>query len=184
VRRIGELLAGWDFIPEFVSRTFSFQPTTSSGSILNGDYLTVPSESKVIILSHGFLGSRFDLSHIAEELASRGFVCVSPEYPESLAASYQRTTGLDRQVINNELLKFVETTIQPTGYGVVGHSLGCGTALSLGDSTWARVLIAGPPAPKDSPSPLLFITSMNDIFVQLRGSAAFVPPPLRTIGGG
>ena len=176
VRRIGELLAGWDFIPEFVSRSFSFKPTTPSGSILNGESLPFPSGSKVIILSHGFLGSRFDLSHIAEELASRGFVCVSPEYPESLAASYRRAPGLDRKVVNDELLKYVQTAIEPTGYGVVGHSLGCGTALSLGDSSWARVLIAGPPAPVDSPSPLLFITSMNDVFVRSRGPAAFVIP--------
>ena len=172
VRRIGELLAGWDFIPEFASRSFSFKPTTPSGTLLNGESLPFPSGSKVIILSHGFLGSRFDLSHIAEELASRGFVCLSPEYPESLAASYRRAPGLDRKVVNDELLKFVQNAIKPTGYGVVGHSLGCGTALSLGDSTWARVLIAGPPAPLDSPSPVLFITSMNDVFVRSRGPAA------------
>jgi hypothetical protein len=61
VKRIGELLAGWDFIPEFASRNFAFSPTTSSGSVLNGDNFPFQARSKVIILSHGFLGSRFDL---------------------------------------------------------------------------------------------------------------------------
>jgi len=179
VRRIGELLAGWEFIPSFASKRFSLQPSTPSpGSIMNGDFIPFPPGSNVIILAHGFLGSRFDLSHIAEDLASKGFVCISPEYPESLAASYERTSGLDRMVVNDALMHFIQRTIQPTGYGVVGHSLGCGTALSLGDSSWARVVIAGPPAPSDCPSPLLFITSMNDVFVRMRGSEAFrtLPP--------
>lgn len=169
VRRIGELLAGWDFIPEFASRKFAFSPTTPSGSLRNGDSLPFQPGSKVIILSHGYLGSRFDLSHIAEDLASKGFVCVSPEYPESLAASYRRQPGLDRAVVNDALLKFINTSLQPSAYGVVGHSLGCGTALRIGDASWARVLIAGPPAPEDCPSPLLFISSMNDGLVQARG---------------
>ena len=169
VRRIGELLAGWDFIPEFASRTFDFSPTTLSGSLRNGNSLDFQPGSRVIVLSHGFLGSRFDLSHIAEHLASKGFVCVSPEYPESLAASYRRQAGLDRTVVNDALLKFVDSTMKPSAYGVVGHSLGCGTALRIGDASWARVLIAGPPAPEDCPSPLLFISSMNDGLVQARG---------------
>lgn len=175
VRRIGELLAGWDFIPEFASRNFAFSPTTSSGAVSNGDNLPFPSGSMVIILSHGFLGSRFDLSHIAEDLAAKGFVCVSPEYPESLAASYTRKPGLDRTIVNNKLLKFIDNTIRPSAYGVVGHSLGCGAALRLGDASWARVLIAGPPAPEDNPSPLLFISSLNDGLVRSRGSLTLPP---------
>lgn len=176
VRRIGELLAGWEFIPSFASRSFNFRPTATAGSIVSGEYLPFPQDSKVVILSHGFLGSRFDLSHIAEELASRGFVCVSPEYPESLAASYQREQGLDRKIVNNVLLNFLETTVKPSGYGVVGHSLGCGTALSLGDSTWAKVLIAGPPPPANPESPMLLITSMNDVFVRSRAAEFDIPP--------
>ena len=44
--------------------------------------------TKVVFLAHGFLGSRTDLSYLAEELAAQGFVCVAAEYPESLEASY------------------------------------------------------------------------------------------------
>jgi hypothetical protein len=175
VRRIGELLARWDFIPEFASRNFAFSPTTSSGSVLNGDYFPFPTSPKVVILAHGFLGSRFDLSHIAEDLASKGFICVSPEYPESLAASYGRMPDLDRAIVNNELLKYINISMQPSGYGVVGHSLGCGMALRIGDASWARVLIAGPPAPEDCPSPLLYISSLNDGLVRSRGGLT-IPP--------
>jgi hypothetical protein len=92
-----------------------------------------------------------------------------------LAASYERKPGLDRTIVNNELLKFIDSSIQPSGYGVVGHSLGCGTALRLGDASWARVLIAGPPAPEDCLSPLLFISSLNDGLVRARGPLMLPP---------
>eukprot|EP00980_Cylindrotheca_fusiformis_P007837 scaffold1669_cov129-Cylindrotheca_fusiformis.AAC.48 len=168
VKRIGQLLAGWNFIPEFVSRNFAFKPT--AGSLLAGDEVPLPTSSpKVVFLAHGYLGSRFDLSHIAEELASRGFVCISAEYPESLAASYSRVEGLDRSVINTELLQYVQENIRPSSYAAIGHSLGCATALRMGDESWTRVLIAGrAPEPLLS-SPLLFISSTNDCTVRFGG---------------
>ena len=135
VKRIGQLLAGWNFIPDFVSRNFAF----SNGSVMNGDNVPFPSSAKVVFLAHGYLGSRFDLSHLAEELAQKGFVCISPEYPESLAASYPRLEGLDRSRINDKLLQYVKENLEPRSYAGVGHSLGCGTVLRMGDSSWTRV---------------------------------------------
>lgn len=173
VKRIGQLLAGWDFIPTFASRTFTFPqraPLVDGTNVKGG----LPENPKVILLSHGFLGSRFDLSHLAESLAQEGFVCFSPEYPESLAASYERVEGLDRAVVNQELLRYIETSRKPSAYGIVGHSLGCGTALKTGDASWARVLIAGRP-PADILSPLLFISSMNDGTVKFSGPLT-IPP--------
>lgn len=167
VKRIGQLLAGWNFIPEFASRSFAFQPT-SSKSLLDGEEVPFPASPKVVFLAHGYLGSRFDLSHIAEELASKGFVCISAEYPESLAASYSRMEGLDRAVINTELLLYVQDNLRPTSYAAIGHSLGCGTVLRMGDASWTRVLIAGR-APEASSSPLLFISSTNDCTVRFGG---------------
>jgi hypothetical protein len=169
VKRIGQLLAGWDFIPEFASRDFQF-PASSRGAslLLDGDSLEFPAAPKVVFLAHGYLGSRFDLSHIAEELAQQGFTCISAEYPESLAASYPRMEGLDRSAINDELLKLVKDTIQPKSYAVIGHSLGCGTALRMGDDSWTRVLIAGRP-PEAPSSPMLFISSTNDCTVRFGG---------------
>jgi hypothetical protein len=166
VKRIGQLLAGWDFIPEFFSRKFVFTPKSS---LLDGGEISFPSSPKVVFLAHGYLGSRFDLSHIGEELASQGFVCISAEYPESLAASYQRQEGLDRGVINKVLLDYVQSNLKPSSYAGIGHSLGCGTILNMGDSSWTRILIAGR-APAASSSPLLFISSVND------GAVAFGGP--------
>lgn len=170
VKRIGQLLAGWDFIPEFASRDFALQPTIAT--VMDGQNVPLPAKGPVVILAHGYLGSRFDLSHLAEELTQQGFICLAPEFPESLAASYERMEGLDRSRITTELLRAIpqDLKIQATSYGIVGHSLGCGTVIQTGDETWARVCIAGFPRKQDgSPIPgnVLFLSSMNDGAVSL-----------------
>lgn len=96
-----------------------------------------------------------------------GFICLSPEYPESLAASYPRMEGLDRSRITSQLTEAMrsEWKIDPSAMGIVGHSMGCGTAISTGDADWARVCIAGFTRTYDgSPVPgnALFVSSMND----------------------
>ena len=170
VAKIGDLLAGWDFIPSFASRNFVLQPTLRTANVYAAPRLNVlplPSAAPVVILAHGYLGSRFDLSHLAETLASQGYTVVSPEYPESLAASYPRTEGVDRAAITAKLVATLENEweVRPTAYGIVGHSLGTGTVNSSGDDSWTRVCIAGRPSGRDSPA--LFIGSTNDGAVSL-----------------
>ena len=139
-----------------------------------------PSGRPVVILAHGFLGSRFDLSHLAEELASQGFVCFSPEYPESLASSYPKTEGLERGVINDRLLDTIQADlgIKAKAYGIVGHSLGCGTATSTGDDSWTRVCIAGPPLRRDGVKVggnTLAIVSLNDGLITMSRLETMLP---------
>jgi hypothetical protein len=196
-------LAKWDFIPSFATRKFTFNPSSANNGnrrnidtagtnvknpgiqFVNGDSLAIPQHKKVVILAHGFLGSRFDLSHIAEDLARQGFVCVAPEYPESLEASYPRLEGLDRKVINDRLIRYVQDNIQPTSWAAIGHSMGCRSVMDIGDETWARVLMGAGRAPElpggstsdlDNPFPLrkvggrlLFISSVNDGAVKWGG---------------
>ena len=197
VRRIGQLLAGWN-LPGFVARNFELEPSLMSSAaasalspsalVVNGQDLDLPKRSwPVVLLAHGYLGSRFDLSHLAEELAAMGFVCLAPEYPESLAASYERIEGLDRKKITDKLLETLEGEwdVQPSSYGVVGHSLGCGTAIETGDDeSWTRVCVAGFPRTRDGRSlpgkKLLFVASMNDGAVSLSkyGGKSAVPSDL------
>lgn len=168
VRRIGQLLAGWNFIPDFASKSFELAPTNS---VISSDPPTDP--SKVVFLCHGYLGSRFDLSDLAERLAGEGFVCLAAEFPESLAASYDRVEGLDRAVIMDRLVSTLgKWGIQPSRFGIVGHSLGCGTVLQTGDTSWTRVCIAGFPRQRDGTpvaGDLLFLASLNDGTVKLFG---------------
>lgn len=179
VRRIGQMLARWDFIPAFASRDYSMTPSVSSSSrVIDGTSVSLPSTTiPVVLLAHGYLGSRFDLSHLAEALAANGFLCLAAEYPESLAASYECLPGLDRTVINDVLLETLETDwqLQVSAFGICGHSLGCGTVAKTGDSTWARVSIAGFPMSDDTRNGL-FISSMNDGAVSLakRGGLSLV----------
>jgi len=198
LRRIGQLLAKWEFIPEFVSKDFSLTPSASTSSairVMDGKNIPISCTdnkrtsdesrkcgTKVVFLAHGFLGSRSDLGYIAEDLASQGFICVAPEYPESLEASYPRLEGLDRAAINKQLIPYVKEIVpQPIdSYSAIGHSLGCGTVLQMGDDSWNRVLMGSGRAPrspggKRKPSDgdevyknpvvggrLLFISSVND----------------------
>jgi len=77
VKKIGQLLAGWNFIPDFAAKDFQLQPTM--GTIADGSKMAMPSSGPVVFLAHGYLGSRFDLSHLAETLAKEGasMVCLS-----------------------------------------------------------------------------------------------------------
>jgi hypothetical protein len=91
---------------------------------------------------------------------------LSIEYPESLAASYE-AGGLDRSQITDQVLNNLKGVwgVQPTAFGIVGHSLGTGTALSTGDDKWARVCISGFPRRRDGSKVegnVLFVVSMND----------------------
>jgi hypothetical protein len=97
---------------------------------------------------------------------------VSAEYPESLASSYPRVDGLDRSRITTAMLDKLtnEWGVQATSWGIVGHSLGTGTAMTTGDASWTRVCIAGFPRTRDGasiPGSVLFLTSMNDGAVSL-----------------
>jgi hypothetical protein len=115
---------------------------------------------------------------------------LAPEYPESLAASFDsgaaggpERPALNRARITSALLDSLRTewNVKPTSYGIVGHSLGCGTALDTGDDSWSRVLIAGFPRTFDGrPIPgrnLLLLMSMNDGAVSLsrRGGKESIP---------
>jgi hypothetical protein len=204
ISKVAKLIAKWN-LPKFLKRDFELDPiltgkeknkyqytTTTSeeeeeekSCIVDGAYhLDIPPNIPIVLLAHGYLGSRWDLCHIAEEISQFGILCLSPEYPESLAASYEQAftssstttnTRLDRFTITSKLLQVIqeEWKLQPTGYGIVGHSLGCGTVMSTGDETWVRICIAGPPAtptsfgpystsPIGSTSPILCIASPND----------------------
>eukprot|EP00977_Amphora_coffeiformis_P021098 scaffold8828_cov204-Amphora_coffeaeformis.AAC.19 len=182
VRRIGQLLARWDFIPSFASRDFVLP--SSKGRVWQGQVQDHDWQGPVVVLAHGYLGSRFDLSHLAETLAAElGVLCIAPEYPESLASSYERVPGLDRATINQQLLNHVLPdvwNIHGTRFGIVGHSLGTGTALTTGDESWARVLLAGFPRQRDGSAivgNLLLICSLNDGAMSLNrfGGRAAIP---------
>lgn len=82
VRRIGELLARWDFVPQFVAKDYQLKPTLNN--VFDGASVPVPSSGPVVLFAHGYLGSRFDLSHIAEALAQDGTISNDANRPQIL----------------------------------------------------------------------------------------------------
>jgi hypothetical protein len=175
VQKIGKKLAGWTFIPAFVNRNFSLNPASQNSNIrVVSTTQQLPASAPVVILAHGYLGSRFDLYHLAEKLASEGFLVLSAEYPESLADSFDAVivdsasgevrSIIDRDMITNQLLSTLQETwkVTPTSFGIVGHSLGCGTAERVGDDTWTRVCLAGFPSSRGNGANCLFVGSTND----------------------
>ena len=176
VQKIGKKLAGWNFIPSFANRNFDLNPGAQNSNlrvVTPVQQQQLPSSSPVVIFSHGYLGSRFDLYPLAEALAAEGFIVLSPEYPESLADSFDAEiidssgdiqTIIDRDMITKQLLTTLQQTwnVAPTSFGIVGHSLGCGTAERSGDDSWIRVCLAGFPSSRGNGSKCLFVGSTND----------------------
>ena len=134
-----------------------------------------------LILCHGYLGSRFDLCDIAEAASKGGFVCVAPEFAESLSNPQTTPANLNggsatRGEIVQSCLDLLESRfgIDARRTALVGHSAGAGTAVLTEGRYLGRVAIAGfrkPPGPPQPllSDPLLVICSENDNVISLAG---------------
>ena len=182
IKRIVKMLLGFKAIPNFsfLTKSFSIKDddviSCDENQHLSQQSLQLP----IVLASHGYLGSRFDLTHICKSLAKEGMLVVAPELPESLAASYNTEWNSDesdkitRDEINREAIavvkkEFVSTMDQENiGIGILGHSLGSGTAVNFdtGKSNSPRCCIAGfrvPSSPQAcADSAFLVIASDND----------------------
>ena len=83
---------------------------------------TVKDGTSVVVVAHGFLGTRFDLSKFGEALAREGAVAIAPDFDETLAGSYTPDSngGSSRD-------KIVVAALGPVWksklYGVVIHAI-------------------------------------------------------------
>ncbi|MFZ1813830.1 MAG: dienelactone hydrolase [Rhizobiaceae bacterium] len=57
--------------------------TLHGRAVRDGEPLCVPTGHPLVILSHGHPGNRFLMSHLGENLASKGYVCVSIDHCDS-----------------------------------------------------------------------------------------------------
>ncbi|CAE8621561.1 unnamed protein product [Polarella glacialis] len=166
VKKIAGMMARWDLPP--LGWTFNLQGAAVSAT--SGGHSNVRGG---VVLCHGFLGSRFDMLHLAEFLAARGFVVVAPEMPWSLGGNVKvaptagSTGSRSReppsgpallQAASAELTRlFGDVKI-----GLVGHSLGSGSVAKTPAA--ARVIVgAGPPGRwLPQVDPLLVVCSSGD----------------------
>ena len=120
-----------------------------------------------VLFAHGFLGSPFAFAHACEALASDGFVCIAPELPESLSASFAGQgpeEGLTRDEILNAARSLATTSYGASGrWGIFGHSAGAGSARMQG-GTYAlgRAMLCGGYRGYEGNDPSFIIASDGD----------------------
>jgi predicted dienelactone hydrolase len=92
----------------------------------------------LVIISHGYPGNRFLMSHLAENLASKGFVVASIDHKDSTYddqrafASTLYNRPLDQLFVLNEMARlgragsgsFLSGLVDATRTGLVGYSMG------------------------------------------------------------
>jgi predicted dienelactone hydrolase len=95
----------------------------------------------LVILSHGYPGNRFLLSHLGENLASKGYVVASIEHPDSTYqdmgafASTLVNRPLDQSFVLDEMAALegdLGAVIDDSRTGVIGYSMGGYGALIFG----------------------------------------------------
>ena len=102
-----------------------------SGAAGSGEY-------PLVIISHGYPGNRFLMSHIGENLASKGFVCVSIDHQDSTYDD-QKSFGstlynrpFDQLFVLNEIDRlgkpgsgsFLAGLVDAARSGIIGYSMG------------------------------------------------------------
>ena len=111
--------------------------TTLSGKAVR-EATPQKSTSPLVIISHGYPGNRFLMSHIGENLASKGFVCVSIDHKDSTYDD-QKSFGstlynrpFDQLFVLNEIDRlskpgsgsFLAGVVDATRAGIIGYSMG------------------------------------------------------------
>ncbi len=116
----------------------------------------------LVMISHGYPGNRFLMSHLAENLASKGFVTVSIDHTDStyddqkVFASTLYNRPLDQLFVLREIARlaapasgsFLSGLADPAQTGIVGYSMGGYGVLNVigaGFSTPSVTLPAAPP---------------------------------------
>ena len=113
----------------------------------------------LVIISHGYPGNRFLMSHLAENLASKGYVVMAPDHADS---TYGDAAGLastlynrrfdqlfvidEAQRLNTLKNQFLYGLVDTSQAGIIGYSMGAfGAVVTAGggltqssvDSSWA-----------------------------------------------
>ena len=115
----------------------------------------------VVIISHGYPGNRYLLSHLAENLASKGFVTVSIDHKDSTyddqkafgSTLYNRS--LDQLFVLREIDRlgkagsgsFLAGLADATRVGLVGYSMGGYGVVNVIGGGYSEASVAGQAAP-------------------------------------
>ncbi|MFN8064873.1 MAG: hypothetical protein U0P82_08770 [Vicinamibacterales bacterium] len=128
--------------PGGAQRVITRDPTVTAvlyGRAVRGaDPLAASGPYPLIIVSHGYPGNRYLMSHLCENLASKGFVVVAIDHPESTYDDQQAFAStlynrpFDQLFVLNEVARlgrsgsgsFLAGLVDDTRTGIVGYSMG------------------------------------------------------------
>lgn len=111
----------------------------------------------LVLISHGYPGNRFLMSHLGENLASKGYVAVSADHPESTYSDQNKFTStlVNRPLDQAFLIESMATLDDEIGAitdadrsGVIGYSMGGYGALIFGGGGLSQTAVTreGPEA--------------------------------------
>ncbi|MGH8135792.1 MAG: alpha/beta hydrolase family protein, partial [Steroidobacteraceae bacterium] len=129
-------LRGGDY--QVITRDPKITVTLHGQAVRDAAPLTTDGAFPLVIISHGWPGNRFLLSHLGENLASKGFVVVSIDHPESTYDDQQNFAStlynrpFDQLFVLNEFARlgatgsgsFLAGLVDATRAGIVGYSMG------------------------------------------------------------
>ena len=128
------------------TRNPNITATLYGRAVRDADPLTVDQPLPLIIISHGYPGNRFLMSHLAENLASKGYVVASIDHRDSTYGDQQAFAStlynrpLDQLFVVDEIEalsasegSFLEGLVDAQQTGIVGYSMGgYGLTINLG----------------------------------------------------
>lgn len=132
-------------------------------AVRDADVAANTGDLPLVLLSHGYPGNRFLMSHLAENLASKGYVVASIDHKDStyrdqsVFQSTLRNRSLDQLFvldeidrINNDPTSAFAGLIDTDNTGLIGYSMGgYGTLVTAGaglSPTFVSTPLLGPPA--------------------------------------
>jgi len=120
-----------------VTRDPAVTATLHGKAVRDAQPLTDGAPFPLVIISHGYPGNRFLLSHLAENLASKGFIAVSIDHTDSTYddqkafASTLYNRPFDQLFVLNEIARlgkspssFLNGLVDEAHTGIVGYSMG------------------------------------------------------------
>jgi predicted dienelactone hydrolase len=121
-----------------ITRDPAITATLHGQAVRDAAPLTSEAPFPLVIISHGYPGNRYLMSHLAENLASKGFVAVSIDHKESTYddqqafASTLYNRAFDQLFVLNELDRlgkpgsgsFLSGRLDAGRTGIVGYSMG------------------------------------------------------------
>ena len=121
-----------------ITRDPAITATLHGQAVRDAAPLTTDAPYPLVVISHGYPGNRYLMSHLAENLASKGFVTVSIDHKESTYddqkpfASTLYNRAFDQLFVLNEMERlgkpgsgsFLAGRLDASRTGIVGYSMG------------------------------------------------------------